>query len=165
MLISLIIVSSFTFCLMNHPLTSGLILLIQTVLIALISGSMNFNFWFSYIVFLIMIGGMLVLFIYMTSVASNEKFKFSSTMTFIILATIIVSLATLLIDPAINITPLQVMETSSMGSKKNPDQLLSKYLNYPHSMIYTLMVMYLLITLIAIVKITIKAKGTLRQSF
>nr|APX39885.1 NADH dehydrogenase subunit 6 [Clytra espanoli] len=164
-LASLIIINSLAFCLMSHPLTSGLILLIQTILIALISGTMSPNFWFSYIVFLIMIGGMLVLFMYMTSVASNEKFKFSPAMAIIISMTTLASLAMFLIDSTLYTTPLQVLETTSASSSKSSGLLLNKYLNYPHSTIYILMVMYLLITLIAIVKITIKAKGTLRQKF
>nr|APX40106.1 NADH dehydrogenase subunit 6 [Lachnaia gallaeca] len=164
MLISLIIITSATFCLMKHPLTSGLILLIQTILIAMISGTMNLDFWFSYIVFLIMIGGMLVLFIYMTSIASNEKFKFSLPMITLISLGAIISVSTLFIDSTLNLISLQILEVS-LDKAKTSIFVLNKYLNYPHSMMYTLMVMYLLITLIAVVKITIKTKGTLRQKF
>nr|APX39898.1 NADH dehydrogenase subunit 6 [Lachnaia cylindrica] len=163
-LISLMIIVSISFCLMSHPLTSGAVLLVQTILIALASGAMNSSFWFSYIVFLIMIGGMLVLFLYMTSVASNEKFKFSPVMITFLLGGIISSLMTLLIDSNINLMPFQVMETTSKIDKTTIYQL-NKYLNHPHSMIYILMVVYLLITLIAVVKITIKSKSTLRQKF
>nr|APX40015.1 NADH dehydrogenase subunit 6 [Lachnaia pubescens] len=164
MLISMIIITSITFCLMKHPLTSGLTLLIQTVLIAMISGTMNLDFWFSYIVFLIMIGGMLVLFIYMTSVASNEKFKFSLPMTIFITSGTVASASTILIDSALNLYSLRPIEMSPDKIKISAF-LLNKYLNYPHSMIYLLMVTYLLITLIAVVKITIKTKSTLRQKF
>nr|APX39976.1 NADH dehydrogenase subunit 6 [Lachnaia hirta] len=164
MLISLIIIASAAFCMMKHPLTSGLILLIQTILIALVSGTMNLDFWFSYIVFLIMIGGMLVLFIYMTSIASNEKFKFSLPMSMIFSTSVLASLMTIFIDSTLNFSSIQTLETTSTKIKTSI-YLLNKYLNYPHSMIYILMVVYLLITLIAVVKITIKTKSTLRQKF
>nr|APX40197.1 NADH dehydrogenase subunit 6 [Smaragdina rufimana] len=165
MLLIMLIMSSIMFCLMNHPLTLGLVLLAQTILIALSSGSMNMNFWFSYIVFLIMIGGMLVLFTYMTSIASNEKFSFSY-LTFIIIALMMtMSMAIWFMDP---LTPYSLMEMAELKSftfVKNSDLFMNKYMNYPHSMIYLLMVIYLLITLIAIVKITMKMKSPLRQNF
>nr|QNV11699.1 NADH dehydrogenase subunit 6 [Rhamphomyia barbata] len=78
MILSLMImISSFIFMQMNHPLAMGLMLLMQTFLICLITGLMTKSFWFSYILFLIFLGGMLVLFIYVTSLASNEMFSMS----------------------------------------------------------------------------------------
>ena len=49
----------------------GLTLLIQTILVSIISGLITKTFWFSYILFLVFLGGILVLFIYVTSLASN----------------------------------------------------------------------------------------------
>nr|ADO60480.1 NADH dehydrogenase subunit 6 [Peploptera acromialis] len=164
-LMMLIIMSSIMFCLMNHPLSLGVMLLIQTILIALISGLMNLNFWFSYIVFLIMIGGMLVLFIYMTSIASNEKFKFSPTLLMYLYIVMMVSLFTLMIDSMTPTLNIHMMESCLTSALKNPNFTLNKYMNYPHMVIYISMVIYLLMTLIAIVKITMKEKGALRQSF
>nr|APX39963.1 NADH dehydrogenase subunit 6 [Chilotomina oberthuri] len=165
MLMIMLIVSSIMFCMMNHPLTLGLILLFQTILIALYSGIMNMNFWFSYIVFLIMVGGMLVLFTYMTSIASNEKFSFSYK-TFIIIGMMVsISMTFWLMDPMLPYSSMEIMEVKSSTFMKNPDLFMNKYMNYPHSMIYLLMIIYLLITLIAVVKITMKMKSSLRQNF
>nr|YP_010352242.1 NADH dehydrogenase subunit 6 [Reticulitermes dabieshanensis]UOL50336.1 NADH dehydrogenase subunit 6 [Reticulitermes dabieshanensis] len=65
---------------MKHPLAMGMMLLLQTMMTCMISGTMYKSFWFSYILFMIMIGGMLVLFMYMTSLASNEMFYPTSKM-------------------------------------------------------------------------------------
>nr|ALI86981.1 NADH dehydrogenase subunit 6 [Cryptolestes turcicus] len=53
---------SLMFMFLNHPLSMGLMLLLQTICISILSGIMMINFWYSYMIFLIMIGGMLVLF-------------------------------------------------------------------------------------------------------
>lgn len=68
------------FIFMGHPLAIGLILLVQTCLVALLTGSLGPTFWFSYILFLVFLGGILVLFIYITRLASNEIFTISYPM-------------------------------------------------------------------------------------
>nr|YP_011031452.1 NADH dehydrogenase subunit 6 [Eocanthecona concinna]WRB04602.1 NADH dehydrogenase subunit 6 [Eocanthecona concinna] len=74
-LLSLMIVSSLIFMSLNHPLSMGLTLIVQTLIIAMIIGYMMKSFFFSYIIIIMMLSGALVLFIYMASVASNEKFN------------------------------------------------------------------------------------------
>jgi len=64
-----------TFTQIKHPIAIGPILLIQTVIVCLIRGTTFKSFWFSYILFIIIIGGILVLFIYITRLASNETFS------------------------------------------------------------------------------------------
>nr|AXS66128.1 NADH dehydrogenase subunit 6 [Chrysomeloidea sp. 8 KM-2017] len=158
--------TSLMICLISHPLALGLILLLQTIMIALLTGLMSLNFWSSYIIFLIMIGGMLILFTYMTSIASNEKFKFSLKMTMFIIPMIPLSiLSAFNSDHFIGMHKLKT--TNFMMTEKflMNQMYLNKFLNYPHMMIYLAMIMYLLITLIAVVKITLKNKGTLRQKF
>nr|AND96717.1 NADH deshydrogenase subunit 6 [Digitonthophagus gazella] len=146
---------------LKHPLTLGMILLIQTINTSLFMGYFNSNYWFSYILFLIMIGGMLVLFIYMTSIASNEKFSpsiklflFSMLMYFIYLITMIS------IDPFY----MTMSNSYKMSLLNEINWSLNKYLNFPNNMIMYMLIIYLLITLLAIVKITNFKSGPLRSS-
>ena len=53
----------------------GLILLIQTTILCFIRTKIYRRFWFSYILFTIIIGGILILFINITRLASNEIFS------------------------------------------------------------------------------------------
>nr|ALO77045.1 NADH deshydrogenase subunit 6 [Cryptocephalus sp. CRY01] len=161
----LILTSSILCCLMNHPLTLGFILLIQTIMIAMMTGLMSLNFWSSYIIFLVMIGGLLILFIYMTSIASNEKFKFSPIIVMIIIISMATTLSMLILDKFLVNQKLKMIETFSIQENINSNLFLNKFINFPHSMIYLLIVVYLLITLIAIVKISSKTKSTLRKKF
>nr|ADW83158.1 NADH dehydrogenase subunit 6 [Boreus elegans] len=152
---------------MNHPLSMGLILLIQTLLICLISGILTKTFWFSYILFLIFLGGMLVLFIYMTSLASNEIFSFSmNNMTTSIMIIYITLMFLMLLDPFYwntyfnNLDKLNMLNNFIMN---NNMIMLTKIYNPPTSFITLLLANYLFLTLIIVVKITNIFYGPLRQ--
>nr|APX39437.1 NADH dehydrogenase subunit 6 [Cryptocephalus celtibericus] len=164
-LVSLIMLMAMTCCFMKHPLTLGFVLLIQTTCIAILTGMMAMSFWSSYIIFLIMIGGLLILFIYMTSIASNEKFKFSPKLLFFIVIETFLTLLMNFMDKFMISSKLKTIETFSIQENIMPHLFLNKFINFPYNMIYMMMVIYLLITLIAIVKITSKTKGTLRKNF
>nr|AML26540.1 NADH dehydrogenase subunit 6 [Staphylinidae sp. BMNH 1274696] len=152
---------SIMFLFMKHPMTVGLTLLIQTCLISMITGIINMNFWFSYILFLIMIGGMLVLFIYMTSIASNEMFNYSNmSMIFIFFMIMIISIYWWFFDPHFIYSFISI-KNNIISSTNNYN--LSKFFNYPSMFIIFMMIIYLFITLIATVKITKIEFGPLRQ--
>nr|UAM91031.1 NADH dehydrogenase subunit 6 [Holotrichia niponensis] len=161
MIISLI--SAITFIFLKHPLSMGSILLIQTIIISLSMGFFNLNFWYSYILFLVMVGGMLVLFIYMTSIASNEKFTFSIKILLLVTFLVLIGLfAIAMMDPYFsNINNLAPM---SLNSNNEYTLSLNKFFNAPLNMMMFLLIIYLLITLIAVVKIVNIKKGPLRQS-
>nr|AND96024.1 NADH deshydrogenase subunit 6 [Cleptocaccobius convexifrons] len=143
---------------MKHPLSLGLILLTQTINLSLFMGYFNLNYWYSYILFLIMIGGMLVLFIYMTSVASNEKFFPSIKLS--ILSMLILIWYTILF--LFTDSYYLMMNSNLKNNNLNFNWSLNKYFNYPNLYIMYLLIIYLLITLIVVVKITNFKKGSLR---
>nr|YP_009503520.1 NADH dehydrogenase subunit 6 [Abroscelis anchoralis]AWX64128.1 NADH dehydrogenase subunit 6 [Abroscelis anchoralis] len=170
MIMNMLMTSIFIF--MNHPMSMGLILLIQTILISLMSGLMSYTFWFSYIVFLVMLGGMLVLFIYMTSLASNEMFQFSSKIMFFMLMMLALLSMLLMMFPDNQMFSMlnknsNITEISNPMLFLNNENLitLNKIYNSPNNMITILLINYLLITLIAVVKITSINTGPLRQKF
>nr|QRN71402.1 NADH dehydrogenase subunit 6 [Cantharis plagiata] len=162
-LMMLIIILSVSPLFLNHPLSLGLNLLIQTILIAAITGIMSLNFWMSYLLFLVMVGGMLILFMYMTSIASNEKFFFSKNL--LITAVVIFSMMTIY---------MLLFSLSNFYLTKNLDsiQLLNlsmyefspnKYFINNSKFILSMLIIYLFITLIAIVNISSNNFGPLRQ--
>nr|AND96600.1 NADH deshydrogenase subunit 6 [Liatongus militaris] len=160
MLIIMMLMSLITIY-MKHPLSMGLILLIQTINMTLYMGFYHLNYWFSYILFLIMIGSMLILFLYMTSVASNEKFYFSLKLT---LLTFFIMFNMMLFYFILN--PYYINLNNKMKIfMTNSNLSLIKYINFPNYFIYYLLIIYLLIALIAIVQITnFKKSGALRSS-
>nr|QRV62533.1 NADH dehydrogenase subunit 6 [Hydroporus sanfilippoi] len=171
MIIFLNLMFSMIFLFMNHPMSMGLMLMIQTMLIVLITGLYSYSFWFSYILFLIMIGGMLILFMYMTSLASNEKFKISKNINMLMIFMFFMFLFILSIND--NMITEYIQKNSNMIESLNNlmfyknENISSLYMLYnnPNFLINILMINYLLITLIAVVKITKSNSGPLRQKF
>nr|YP_009306901.1 NADH dehydrogenase subunit 6 [Chrysomya phaonis]AOR52664.1 NADH dehydrogenase subunit 6 [Chrysomya phaonis] len=168
-LMSLLFIFNFIFMNMKHPLAMGLTLLIQTTLVCLTSGLMTKSFWFSYILFLVFLGGMLVLFIYVTSLASNEMFTFSIKLLLISLSIFFMMIITLFFMDKNLLLQYQNLEVKSiydMNSYLMENSLsLNKLYNYPTNLLTILLMNYLLITLIAVVKITKLFKGPLRPMF
>nr|AND95985.1 NADH deshydrogenase subunit 6 [Onthophagus laticollis] len=146
---------------LKHPLTMGLMLLIQTINMTMYIGYLHYNYWFSYILFLIMIGGMLVLFIYMTSVASNEKFHPSIKLFIFTLLMSMLWFPFFLLD-SFYFDINNFYNNFQFNNELNLS--LTKYLNFPNYFMMYLLITYLLITLLVIVEITnFKKKGTLRS--
>nr|YP_009540721.1 NADH dehydrogenase subunit 6 [Clemelis pullata]AYQ22809.1 NADH dehydrogenase subunit 6 [Clemelis pullata] len=168
-LFSFMFMFNFIFLFMKHPLAMGLTLLIQTLLISMMSGLMTKTFWFSYILFLVFIGGMLVLFIYMTSLASNEMFSLSIKLMIISFMTFMMFMFILLFmdkNMLLQYKNTEIMSISNMNAYIMENSLsINKLYNYPTNLLTILLMNYLLITLIAIVKITKMFKGPLRPMF
>nr|ATN23540.1 NADH dehydrogenase subunit 6 [Pseudocolaspis sp. EMHAU-15071004] len=151
---------SVSFMMLNHPLSMGFNILLFTITIALSTGLMNSTFWFSYILFLVLIGGLLILFIYMTSIASNEKFKFSTKLVMINLMTIMMSF--LLLKNNFDFK-MKIKDMNQYMDLMNLSMTNLKYFSPSLTIILISAMAYLLITLIMIVKITKKNKGPIRQ--
>nr|UGY85186.1 NADH dehydrogenase subunit 6 [Pseudoglomeris magnifica] len=159
MLINISMMLSLLFMQMNYPMALGLILLIQTVVISTVTGMMSQFFWFSYTLFLVFLGGMLILFIYVTSLVSNETISMSTMM---IMINFIMFLLLMLMNSSwLNMINLESLNFLMMNNEL--PLLLIKIYNQPSGIITIMLAMYLFITLIAVVKITSISKGPLRQ--
>lgn len=158
---------NFIFIQINHPLAIGLILLIQTTCICLITGIINKRFWFAYILFLIFLGGILVLFIYVTSLARNEIFSLSIKLTFVSFGLFFILIIFSFISDKTILThfipnnEMDIISNNEIFIIENSLNL-NKLYNYPTNLITILLINYLLITLIAVVKITKIFFGPLR---
>ena len=141
----------------NHPLAIGLILWLQTVSIALLTGLSLPSFWFSYILFLVFLGGMLVLFIYVTSLASNEMFSISTRGIIYSSSGLSISLLIIIIYDTLLNTTLTPYNTNLAG-------ILIKLYRIPTCWITLVLINYLLLTLIVVVKITQVNEGPLRPN-
>nr|ADY25060.1 NADH dehydrogenase subunit 6 [Chilo suppressalis]QAX27892.1 NADH dehydrogenase subunit 6 [Chilo suppressalis] len=167
----LIIIISFLMVFLHHPLSMGLMILMQTLLVCLMSGMIISTYWFSYILFLTFLGGLLIMFIYISSIASNEMFKINLNMliTFFLLLIMIINITMLLNN---NLTWLNLSNNNDMSNFfnlflffNNENKInLSKLYNNQTFLLMMIMMIYLLITLIAIVKIINIFYGPLRSS-
>nr|YP_009470469.1 NADH dehydrogenase subunit 6 [Rhadinosa nigrocyanea]AVF96884.1 NADH dehydrogenase subunit 6 [Rhadinosa nigrocyanea] len=155
MLSYFIMITSMMFMMLNHPILLSMMILIQTTLISL-KIAMNIKItWFSYVLFLVMVGGMLVLFLYMTNVASNEKFYVSNK---------IIIMVMLMIPTTMIMSMNKNQKFKSINeSIINYKYTLNKMFNETFSLMIIMMMIYLLITMIMAVKLTDLDKGPLRK--
>nr|YP_009561715.1 NADH dehydrogenase subunit 6 [Pentacheles validus]QAT80329.1 NADH dehydrogenase subunit 6 [Pentacheles validus] len=160
----LTLISSLLFLFLKHPLSMGLTLLFQTVFICMTSGVKMTSYWFSYILFLIFLGGLLVLFIYVTSLASNEKLNFSVPLSLLGGGFFLsFNLIFLILDPLLTSFKINYL-ASSLIFKEGVQQTIAAIYN-TSSMLFTLfLVFYLLLCLLVVVKISNLHLGPLRLS-
>nr|YP_010290253.1 NADH dehydrogenase subunit 6 [Bunaea alcinoe]ULO26033.1 NADH dehydrogenase subunit 6 [Bunaea alcinoe] len=170
---SLISYISFMMYFLNHPLSMGLMVLIQTLLMCLLSGMLSKTYWFSYILFLTFLGGLLVLFIYVSSIASNEMFSFNFKIKLLILILFFISGWTMFMY-MYNLKWINLnINYSEMSNFQNMTNLilnenkinLNKLYNKQTFMMTFLLITYLFIALITMVKITNIFYGPLRSNF
>nr|YP_010385110.1 NADH dehydrogenase subunit 6 [Cordulegaster boltonii]UPL65120.1 NADH dehydrogenase subunit 6 [Cordulegaster boltonii] len=157
--------NSMFFSKMNHPMNMGILLLLQTMIMCLLTGSFSQNTWFSYVLFLVFLGGMLVLFIYMTSIASNELFQSSNYIFIIMISTTILFLTIFIyffLDNYISLNNTNESLSLLNMFKMNEKYLLANLYNMPNSIMTIFMVLYLFLTLIVVVIITKSYRGPLR---
>nr|UTT74675.1 NADH dehydrogenase subunit 6 [Agrotis trifurca] len=167
----MLIMISFFMLSLNNPLSMGLMILIQTLLTCLLSSMMIKTYWFSYILFLTFLGGLLVLFIYVSSIASNEMFKpminlkkicyFSLIMIMMIYYMYMNNI--LWMNFSMNADMNNFNEMILFFNNENKINL-SKLYNNQTFLIMMMLVIYLFITLIAVVKITNIFYGPIRSS-
>nr|YP_009919075.1 NADH dehydrogenase subunit 6 [Simulium noelleri]QMP96668.1 NADH dehydrogenase subunit 6 [Simulium noelleri] len=161
------IFTSMIFIFMSHPLAMGFMLLTQTLLISIITGLLSKTFWFSYILFIVFLGGMLVLFIYVTSLASNEMFMLSMKTMQLMATTLFIATFMLIVTDNFSLTPF--LPLLDMVSLPAPNSFISentinlnKLYNYPTNFLTIVLINYLFLTLIAVVKVTNIFYGPLR---
>nr|YP_009236844.1 NADH dehydrogenase subunit 6 [Telchinia parrhasia]AMJ17308.1 NADH dehydrogenase subunit 6 [Telchinia parrhasia] len=153
----------------NHPLAMGMMILIQTLLTCTLAGMLIDTYWFSYILFLIFLGGLLVLFMYVSSIASNELFKinFMNKILFSISISYALIISFYLMN---NLSWMNFYFNEEMNNFLNNIFFFNNEYNFNLSKLYNeqtyfltfLLIIYLFITLIAVVKITNIFFGPLR---
>nr|QMX77176.1 NADH dehydrogenase subunit 6 [Colochela zhongi] len=160
--------TSMLFYLMKMSLSMGLILLTQSILISLISGMISMNFWYMYILFLIMLGGMLILFIYVSSLSSNQKFtlnkKFILIIIFFITMTWLILMMKINYLSLFNSNTMKILETS-FEQNLMMKMSMNKLYNKPTNQIMIMLINYLLLILFIVVKTTNINMGPLRKNF
>lgn len=140
--------SSLLFPLIFHPLIIGIIIIFLTLIISIHIWITLNHPWLAYILFLVFLGALLVLFIYISTLAPNEKFIKLSYYPLLILF-----LTPLLPHQKIN-KDITIIEVDFLPSIK----LFSLSL----SIITLFIALYLFLTLIIISKITLFKEGPLR---
>nr|WHU27722.1 NADH dehydrogenase subunit 6 [Ancylis sativa] len=162
---------SFMMFFLTHPLSMGMMILIQTTMTCLLTGMLINTYWFSYILFLTFLGGLLVLFIYVSSIASNELFKTNFFFLKILLISFIIIIISFLFSLKLNSKNLLFNEEMNNFINfnlffNNENKInLSKLYNNQTFLMMMMMIIYLFIALVTVVKIMNIFYGPLRSSY
>nr|WBV74594.1 NADH dehydrogenase subunit 6 [Cordax unidentatus] len=165
---SLLFLSIWSCCLFvisTHPLSMGLTLLVQTFVIALISGFATQTFWMSYVLFLVFLGGMLVLFLYVTSLASNELFTIKPlTLMIGLLLSSTITLALLWSASTLDFSSNSTLHNElSLQWLSFPQLSLNAFYSLPTAGTTIFLAWYLLMALLIVAKIINVNEGPLRS--
>nr|UPL66021.1 NADH dehydrogenase subunit 6 [Myrmedobia distinguenda] len=154
---SMMLILSVIMIFLKHPISMSMILIMQTLTITIYMNLIVKSALLSYMLIIMMLSGVLVLFMYMSSIASNEMFK-PSIKLMILMATLIYWLG----------MPDMILLFSS-------SEMNNKIFDYPQSMnlrslfsekemwMTLTMVTYLFITMIVVSYITNTYEGPLRS--
>nr|QTT61231.1 NADH dehydrogenase subunit 6 [Tritia sp. t LAG-2017] len=144
--------------LMMQPLSLGLVIMISTLLMCFIS-AMTLSSWYGYILFLIYVGGLLVMFAYVAALSPNVLFGKGTPMLFFIF-TILPASAMFYSLPLIDMSFISYMNTFSetkflkiYGIEMVAPQMISILIG---------LALILLINLIVVVKICYYQQASLR---
>jgi len=138
----------------SHPVLLIALILTQTIIICVTAWVKIKISWFSYILFLIFLGGLMVLFVYITSLASNEL--------------IVIDFNTYLWGILTNMLFILFLYFNlNEQTKLNEAASFFKTFNFIYSWnsvrLTTLTIIYLLLTLIIVVKISNKFEGPIKN--
>nr|YP_009692097.1 NADH dehydrogenase subunit 6 [Hypsauchenia hardwickii]QEG98436.1 NADH dehydrogenase subunit 6 [Hypsauchenia hardwickii] len=153
LMMKLMLLNSMMAVTMKNPMSLSIILLTQTMMMILMMNTIFNSSWIPMITFLIMIGGLLIIFMYISSINSNEKFKLNFKMTLMLIF--------FMIGAEEMLNSYQIMEEQMI--ENNLSMSMSKL--YNKTMMVTMMlIMYLIITMITVNKIIKMFYGPLRST-
>nr|YP_010478309.1 NADH dehydrogenase subunit 6 [Nesophrosyne sp. 17 GMB-2012]UVI59753.1 NADH dehydrogenase subunit 6 [Nesophrosyne sp. 17 GMB-2012] len=150
----MMLVSSYTLTL-KTPMSMGIMLLLLTSTSVILLTQVLTTAWIPMIMFLMLVGGLLILFMYMSSIASNEKFTMNIYLLILPMVIIMLPLETMSTEVLVNETMVTTMLNDNMS--------MIKIYNKKTFIITIFMFMYLLMSMIVITKIIKIFKGPLRS--
>nr|UAM92225.1 NADH dehydrogenase subunit 6 [Branchinecta gaini] len=134
----------------NHPLSFTLALFFQTICVCgMISSSST---WIPPILFLIFLGGILVMFMYVASMSANESFQFEWK-------NMIISLILLILLSVMSLTDW----VASISMNVSMEKALHKVTAMENSILYISLTIYLFIALLVVVDFLLTDKKPLRS--
>lgn len=146
-----------------HPIYLLILTIIYRGIICFIISSWSYNFIYSIILFLIIISGILIIFLYFSSLISNDQTKFSINIPLIFRFFINIIILFFIIK-YFNY-PTYIFEETLLSPQLNNNTFnnIIYIFSYPYRNITIICILYLLLTLFTIIKICSIKPSTLRK--
>nr|QZR92100.1 NADH dehydrogenase subunit 6 [Uroleucon erigeronensis] len=143
---------------MKSPISSNLIILIQTMTLTLMINLINKTAWISFMIFILYIGGLMIIFLYISSIAFNEL-NINKNYKNMIFKILFLSLMLLMFKLSMNI---ENMNYENKFIFEDNFYLLNMF-NMPNNMMIYLIMFILFFMLILIIWMLKINKGPIRQ--
>jgi NADH-ubiquinone oxidoreductase chain 6 len=134
-----------------NPLTIGIMILIISLLLANLF-AISISSWLSFLVFLIYVGGILVIFSYFVALIPNQHVKLSMLSIFLLSSSILISISIYILNINIPVISNFYIHLNTIYVKLNISSLL-------------ILAWLLLFTIIVVVKLVTNNKGPLRPFY
>ena len=141
----------------KHPIRIGVLLILQTIITSTLTGLIINTFWTSYILLIRILRGILVLFIYISRIASNEKFSSNIKLAVIRLLVILIGGILWYIENLI------IIKSNFINLITEETFFLNKIFDKKNIFIIILIVNYLFITIIVSTHLVNIFEGPIRS--
>nr|YP_010276200.1 NADH dehydrogenase subunit 6 [Aphaenogaster japonica]UHY39322.1 NADH dehydrogenase subunit 6 [Aphaenogaster japonica] len=153
----------------NNPVNLIIMLVIYTLSISMFMSLMTCKYIFSIILYLMMISGLLIIFLYFTSLINNEQNNWKNN--YLLMTIFFMNMMTLWYltshSKKISMYPTILMTNPSLYITKinenNNFQTITYIYSYPFNIITILSILFLLLTLFIIIKICLLKMKPLRK--
>lgn len=146
-----------------HPIYIIILIITYNIITCILLSKHSYRYIFSIIFFLIIIRGLLIIFLYFTSLISNEQTKFKFNL-FITIRIFINFILIIILNKSFNYIWYYSIEINKLYNINTPlFHNIFKIYNYPFNNITLLCILYLLTTLIIIIKICTIKSSSLRK--
>nr|QQQ88617.1 NADH dehydrogenase subunit 6 [Hyalella nefrens] len=147
--------TTFMFTQLSTPLGLGAAVVIFSFFVSLSMALVCYTSWFSLLLFMLFLSGMMIIFIYVCSLASNETHFYSVTFIYLVLAFTFFMAFSYEVNKLMGVSGMLVSSSDSAI-------LMCKVYSFSVYMFIMLLIIYLLITLIVVVKICVISEGPVR---
>ena len=151
LLILTITATTFTASIAFNPLTIGLIILFLALTLSVIF-SLSISSWVALLIFLIYIGGILVIFSYFVAITPNQNLSVIAVISILLSSILILIFISFMLDMLIPINIAYSTQTNIIYEQYNIQTLI-------------ILALILLFTMVVVVKVSIHNKGPLRPFF
>nr|YP_009513837.1 NADH dehydrogenase subunit 6 [Pseudoniphargus stocki]AXH38228.1 NADH dehydrogenase subunit 6 [Pseudoniphargus stocki] len=152
---------SMMFLVQSPPLLLSLVIILQTIILASIISMYTMTSWFSFMLLMIYLSGMMIVFIYVSSMASNELFQLNTSHSYYFSFFLVTFMA--LSGPHIS-PPSNNMNLLDLSLLQIPITKTMKMYSKSLFTMTILLIIYLLLTMIMVVKTTSFSEGPMRAS-
>nr|QBZ38079.1 NADH dehydrogenase subunit 6 [Bambusiphaga luodianensis] len=162
-LILLMSLNSMMTMILNHPISLGTILMIQSILTSISMILLTKNSWYSMILFITFSSGMMIMFMYMSSISSNNKFKPSIKM--FIIYTLLTSMMLMIKKDWNFFINIKINEYMIMIQENEEKQSISKNISFNKFYMTILLTLTILLVLISISNLINSFEGPLKLTY